>query len=372
MKPWYHCRFGGLPVEKFSQMRKIRPHDNRGIALLMTLAFITLAMSLAVETNRQSRAAIESTDAFQNRILAGQMATAGIHGAMAILIQDRYDSETDHLKETWADPDRLTEAMAALSFSEGQLEVHIADEMARVQVNALVDFPQSRQFNPLQQQIIERLIASIRNANDAQSDVSATDIVNAIKDWLDNGDDDAITGLNGAESDYYETLDPPYSPRNGPMVHIGELARVKGVSAVLFEGTSKAPGLKNCMTVYGATKAADGTYSFPGRVNLNTVDQLVLSAVLPPEYQDFAEAIIRYRDEAEAAVLDSKTWYQDVPGAASLELNPNAVSVATDVFRIRAIAVSGDIRSAISAVVERIAVTDGGGWTCRILAWETS
>ena len=338
----------------------------------MTLAFITMAMSLAVETNRQSRVAIEDTDVFQNRILAGQMATAGIHGAMAILIQDRYDSETDHLKEAWADPDRLAEAMTALSFNEGRLEVHITDEMARIQVNALVDYPQSRQFNPLQQQIMERLIASIHSANDEQSDVSATDIVNAIKDWLDRGDDDAITGLNGAESDYYETLDPPYAPRNGPMVHIGELARVKGVSATLFAGNSKAPGLQNCMTVYGAAKAADGTYSFSGRVNVNTIDPLVLKAVLPPEYQSLAEAIIRYRDEAEPAVLDSKTWFQEIPGAAGLELNPEAISVATNVFRIQAIAVSADVRRVVSAVVERIAAPDGKGWTCRIVAWETS
>jgi len=359
-------------VEKFSQMGEIRHLDNRGIALLMTLAFITLAMSLAVETNRQSRAAIESTDTFQNRILAGQIAAAGIHGAMAILIQDRNDSETDHLKETWADPDLLAEAMAALAFDEGQLEVHITDEMARIQVNALVDFPKNRKFNPQQQHIMERLITTLRSANDEQSDVSATDIVNAIKDWLDSGDDDAITGLNGAESDYYETLDPPYDSRNGPMIDIGELARVKGVSATLFEGTSNAPGLKSCMTVYGAIKAADGYYTFPGHVNLNTVDQLVLSAVLPPEYQGFAEAIIRYRNEADAALLESKTWFQDVPGAAGLELDPKTVSLATDVFRIQAVAVSGDIRRTVSAVVERTADEGGSGWTCRILAWETS
>ena len=353
-------------------MRKMRLGDNRGIALLMTLAFITLAMSLAVETNRQSRAAIESTDAFQNRILAGQMAAAGIHGAMAILIQDRNDSETDHLKETWADSSQLADAMTALAFDNGRLEVHITDEMARIQVNALVNFPQSREFNPLQKQIIERLIDAIRSANGEQDDVSATDIVNAIKDWLDSGDDNAITGLNGAESDYYETLDPPYVSRNGPMIDIGELARVRGVTPALFEGSATTPGLESCMTVYGADQASGGNQTFTGRVNLNTVNQMVLSSVLPPEYQDFAEAIIRYRDEAEAEALDSKTWYKDIPGAAGLEINPDVISLATDVFRIQAIAVSGDIRCQVSAVVERIAATDGNGWTCRILAWETS
>nr|MBL0712546.1 general secretion pathway protein GspK [Desulfobacterales bacterium] len=221
--------------------------NNRGIALLMTLAFITLAISLAVEANRQSRVAIESTDAVQNRLVAGQMATAGVHGAMAVLIQDRYASETDHLKETWADPDKLAEAIEAIAFEDGRLEIGIADENARIQVNALVDFSHSRQFNPQQRRIMERLIDSIRQEIDAPGDLSATDIVNALKDWLDSGDDEAITGLDGAESDYYQSLDPPYSTRNGPMTHIGELARVKGVSPALFNGKAGAVGLKELM-----------------------------------------------------------------------------------------------------------------------------
>lgn len=346
--------------------------NNRGIALLMTLAFITLAMSLAVEANRQSRVAIQSSDAVQNRLLAGQMATAGVHGAMAILIQDRTDSETDHLKETWADPDRLAEAMAAVAFEDGRLEVRITDEMARIQVNALVDFPQSRQFNPQQQRIMERLIDALHKENDEQSDLSATDVVNAIKDWLDHGDDDAITGLNGAESDYYETLNPPYRSRNGPMAHIGELSRVKGVTATLFDGSPAAPGLKACLTVYGATNADNGEFSFPGRVNLNTVSPPVLAAVLPPEYRDFAEAIIQYRDEAEAPVLESQTWYREIPGAAGLEMNPDIITLATDIFHVQSTAISGGIRREVSAVVERLAAAEGKGWTCRILAWEIS
>ena len=346
--------------------------SEKGIALLMTLAFITLAISLAVETNRQSRFAIESTNAIQNRLRAGQMATAGVHGAMAILIQDRDVSETDHLKETWAEPEKLAQAIEAVSFEDGRLAVSITDEMARIQINALVDFPKSRQFNPQQQQIMQRLIDATRKALDEPTDISATDIVNALKDWLDTGDDDAITGLNGAESDYYQALDPPYTSRNGPMAHIGELARVKGVSAALHGGRDKTQGLKELMTVYGATKTASGQFSFSGQVNLNTTSLPVLTALLPPEYSDFAEAIIDHRDEAEAVELDSRNWYQQVPGAAGLEENTDAITLSTNIFRIRATALREGIQREVSAVVERQIAADGEGWTCRILAWEIS
>ncbi len=353
-------------------MAATRIINERGIALLMTLAFITLAISIAVETNRQARLSIESTDAARARLVAGQMATAGIHGAMAILIQDRYASETDHLKETWADPEKLQEALEDVSFEDGRLEVHIADEMARIQINALVDFPQSQNFSPDQQQIMERAIDQVRSALEVQGDLSATDMVNAIKDWLDTGDDEAITGLNGAESDYYQDLDPPYAARNGPMIHIGELARVKGISPELFQGSEDATGLRDLMTVYGASSTDEGSFTFKGEVNLNTAPQAVLAALMPPESSDLAEAFVQYRDEAEALVLESSNWYQDVPGAADLDLSEDITTLSSNIFRIQATATWNGFQRAVSAVVERLQATDGKGWVCRILSWKMS
>ena len=355
-------------------MAATRANRERGIALLMTLAFITLAISIAVETNRQARLSIEATEAARARLLAGQMAAAGIHGAMAILIQDRYASETDHLKETWADPEKLQEALEDVSFEDGRLEVRIADEMARIQINALVDFPQSQNFIPNQQKIMERAIDEVRSALEEQGDLSATDMVNAIKDWLDSGDDEAITGLNGAESDYYQDLDPPYAARNGPMIHIGELARVKGISPELFQGGGEggATGLRDLMTVYGASSTDNDGFTFKGEVNLNTAPQAVLAALMPPESSDLAEAFVQYRDEAEALVLESDNWYLDVPGAADLELSEDITTLSSNIFRIQATATWNGFQRAVIAVVERLQAADGKGWACRILSWEMS
>ena len=347
-----------------------RHHRQSGIALLMTLAFVTLAISLAVETNRQSRVAIENTDAVRTRLAAGQMATAGVHGAMAVLIQDRYTSETDHLKEIWADPEQLDEALAAIGFDTGRLEVRITDEMSRLQINALVDFPQSRNFNPQQQQILERLIDQMLRKLNLQGDLGARDIVNALKDWLDTGDDDAITGLNGAETDFYQDLDPPYAARNGPMVHIGELARVRGVTPDIFHGRNEIAGLKELLTVYGARPAANNKFAFTGKVNLNTAPQSVIAALMPSTASDLAEAFIQYRDAAEAAALGNSAWYTSAPGGAGLEGNVGRITLATNIFRIRSTADRGGFEQTVSAVVERRQAADGSGWNCRILAWE--
>jgi general secretion pathway protein K len=346
--------------------------NNRGIALLMTLAFTTLAISMALETNRQSRFSIEACAVHQERSMAGQMAAAGVHAAMAVLVEDRYTSETDHLKEAWADPEQLNETLAAIAFEEGRIEVAVEDESARLQINALVDFPQGRQFVPRQQRLLERMLEQQRDNLEAEdTETTAIDIVNALKDWLDSGDDEAITGLNGAESDYYQALDPPYSCTNGPMRHIGELGRIKGVGPALMDGTADRPGLAAHLTVHGAqTKPGQG-YHYPGVVNLNTVSLPVLQTLLPPETEDLAEIIIDFRENAEATLLESSNWFQQAPGAADAGIDQELIAFASDLFRISATAYYRDVERKVTAVVQRVPIEDSGVWSCKIIDWES-
>ena len=68
---------------------------------------------------------------------------------------------------------------------------------------------------------------------------SMTDeISDAILDWLDADD---TPRDNGAESDYYASLTPPYAPRNGPIQSIEELLLVRGVTPQLLFGLDAAP-----------------------------------------------------------------------------------------------------------------------------------
>lgn len=59
------------------------------------------------------------------------------------------------------------------------------------------------------------------------------EIAEAILDWLDP--DDAAR-LNGAESDYYSSLEPGYAPRNGPIADLDELLLIRGVTPELLYG----------------------------------------------------------------------------------------------------------------------------------------
>ncbi len=55
----------------------------------------------------------------------------------------------------------------------------------------------------------------------------------AILDWLDQ---DNEPRENGAEEAYYQQLDPPYKPANGPLAHLDQLLAVRGVTPLLLYG----------------------------------------------------------------------------------------------------------------------------------------
>src|SRR2546429_5741520 len=48
------------------------------------------------------------------------------------------------------------------------------------------------------------------------------------------------TSKQGAETEYYQTLNPPYEAKNGAIDDLSELLLIKGISAELYWGTSSS------------------------------------------------------------------------------------------------------------------------------------
>ncbi|NOZ68963.1 MAG: general secretion pathway protein GspK [Deferribacteres bacterium] len=109
-------------------------------------------------------------------------------------------------------------------------------------------------------------------------------IVDSIIDWRDTNN---LHMLNGAEEDYYQSLERPYSCKDGPFDSIEELLLVKGMTPEIFHGSARAgdsgtgeekknySGVARYLTVNGS-----------GRININTAPAVVLEAVLGPEKAD--------------------------------------------------------------------------------------
>ena len=355
-------------------LRKILA-GNRGIALLITLSVTTILVAAALEYNRRARFEVVSTASARDRMTLSYMASSGIHVAMAMLIKDKGESNFDSLEEDWANSEKIDEILQEIPFEKGKLTVKITDELGKIQVNALVRFPDSRQFNESQVMLWERLLRAIGSEEDLQEDSSPTAIVNSVKDWLDSGDDDATTGLSGAESSYYQEQDPPYTSRNGPLEDLNELLMIKGISPELFYGTKDAPGLANYMTVHGMAVGAGTNFNWPGRININTADIPVLAALLGTENQDLAQTFFEFRQEiaAEKDVHDfsNPKWYKNITGFSDVTINSRMITVASDEFRIQSTAALESIQSSVTAVIKRVKNPESGKWSCKVLSWET-
>lgn len=358
------------------------------MAVIMALSVVLLMVTAAMELHMDERDNMIQAAALRDRATLVEMATSGIHLGMAVLVKDRNDSETDSLQEDWADEESLATLMEQIPFEQGEVKITITDELGKIQINSLVVFPEGRAFNESQYQLWERFSNQLLNlyqvlgdldeapegAEEALEEIEPLTIINSIKDWLDSGDDEAITGLNGAESDYYEALDPPYACKNNPFDHLSEVRLVRGVTPAFFDGFGGSAGLSSYITVYGATDAEDDKFTFPGQININTAELPILAALLPSDNTEFAELLVEYRQAVNGTEytndLTKKDWYKSVPGFAGITIDPETINVSSDIYRIVATSKLDEQTATITAVIQREKPSERAHWQCKVLNWK--
>lgn len=356
--------------------KALRRKSQRGMALLLALTVITILVGITVESHRRVRNVMMATNASGERQRLNFIATSGVQIGMAMLLADKRNGETDSLQEEWARPEKRDQLLAQLKIPPGSLSLEITDLSGLVQVNALVSQPDGKEFVKAQSELWDRFLRPVVTLQESADLNLTTDIINCLKDWLDKNDDDAITGLNGAESDHYERQTPSNKARNGAMRDVHELLLVKGMTPDIFFGTDKVPGIAPYVTTFGALASGSGdarTVEYPGRINISTAPPPVLRALLPVENADLAQSLAEYREamESDTYVNDVTrlTWYKNAPGCSDLAIDATLVSVSSDVFEIRATGRNENMVKTVSAVVSR--EKDGEGvYSCRILAWK--
>ena len=171
-------------------------------------------------------------------------------------------------------------------------------------------------------------------------------LVEAILDWRTAG------GMGGALDQHYLALGPAFRRPHAAFELIEELLYVRGVTPDLFYGTwvrnangvlVRLPGLKDCLTVYGAGDAYD----------INTAALPVLVAIgVPPEV---AAAIVARRT---ARPFLNAAELGEVMGAAGagvrLRVGGNSVYTlrATATLRVAGAGMVSDVRRSAAMVVK--------------------
>lgn len=362
--------------------------NQKGMALIATIAVVAILCVVALEAGRLAKQAASGTIAENDMFAAREMAMSGIHLAMMILAMDGADNEIDSIQEPWADPEQISLAVAAMGLNPENVSLKISDEMGKLQLNALLKQFPGNDFNDAQVVVLERFLTLAAPEDKSDGAGSAVEIVNALKDWLDSMDDDTITGLTGAESNYYESLDVPYTCANGPLRHISELFLVKGVVDAILSPSYISQGMdesiqadiKDMFTVYGLSEvqnSQENRFSFSGTVNINTAPVAVLAALLPEGRDLNAQDLADYRSEKASLgreyihTLESG-WFEDVIALSDNEKNAfeKVITYSSSVFRADCTAKKNGYQVTLRAVMKREKQDMTGKWSCRILQME--
>jgi general secretion pathway protein K len=363
-------------------------HQN-GVALVVVLGVISVLLITGLRLSRITTESVTIAQQRMDQFTAREMARSAIHVAMALLADDAAKTDTDSIQEDWADPETISLMIRQLGYDQGRITLDITDELGKIQVNSLMQQFPGHEVNQDQRALWERLLDQHFDQDRSATDQDPDAVINALVDWLDSGDDDAVSGFSGAESAYYAGLSPPYACADRQLGHLSELLNVKGFSPVLLSFFQDQPEPENpeetasvvwqdLFTVYGLSDFSEGkTYRYPGRININTAGTEVIQALLPRGMAEFAQDILDYRaqkSEDEDMFVNplDKGWYHRVIGLSQGEKEnfERMIRYDSNIFKATATVVLNRTQIRLSAYISREQQKQTRQWICRIIQME--
>lgn len=260
-----------------------------GFIVIVVLCMVMMLSVLLLGFHYEARASLRSVDHFHRSEQALHCARAGLHIAMASF-QDSPDRHTNKLYSS------LLSGEKTFTVGEGQCSVTISDEAGKLNLNLLKD--KSGKLNRTAIDQVLRLFDLLNQQKDTQPKINYG-LVPAIIDWIDS-DDQVITlpfiryESRGAESSYYDQLNPPYACKNGLLETTEELLLVKGVTPEIYDRVS------DYVTVYGDDK-----------ININYASTLVLQSLSEEMDAALAQFIV---DRRKLEPFKSVAELRDIPG----------------------------------------------------------
>lgn len=221
--------------------------SQRGVALLTILVMVALATILAATIAKRQTNTAENTGYLMRQNQSLLYAKSAEAFFSELLIQDNDNSSSiDHLQENWAKP------MPPFPVEDGSVSGKLLDESGKFNLNNLVKA--DGKVDDSARRWFEKLLQRVG---------LPAELSQAVIDWQDTNDE--VTGAMGAESSYYQGLDPAYLASNTKFHGIEELKLVRG-----FEG-------KN----YDLIKQYVTALPEQTKVNMNTAPALLLASIDP-------------------------------------------------------------------------------------------
>jgi general secretion pathway protein K len=278
---------------------KINHHSaTAGIALVIVMICITVlamlaagfAYSMKVETRLAQNANSETELTWLG--LSGVERARWILAQQLTIAQEPYDS-LNHVGGGGRGSMMTSNSVLAgvsldFELGNGRGKITISDLERKVNINT-ADEPMLEQ--------------ALRLVGVDAGDFSA--ISGAILDWIDADDN---IHIGGAESDFYQSLNPPYYAKNKPIDDLSELLLMRGMTPEIYWGgaSTNHPPAAFIQNQPGFASYNSGLSAYPvgfvdlftplstGRLNLNTASMVTLQ-MIPFVDENVAAEIIRLR-----------------------------------------------------------------------------
>jgi general secretion pathway protein K len=293
----------------------------RGVAIITALLIVAIATTISISISTRLQLDVRRT----GNVIAGDQAYLYLLAAESwskrILIQDRKDSEIDHLGEDWAIE------LPPLPVEGGYIQGRLTDLQSCFNINSLLDAGTDTNTGTdtnVARTRLERLLTNLKiDTAGAQ----------AIIDWIDS--DLQTTIPDGAEDVYYMNLDQPYRTANTPLQSISELRLIKG-----FEDP----------VVYATVLPHVCAFGVNTPININTATTEVLRSLADDLTDSDIEKIIEQRNDTAFNNINEFTSSSNLKEKIG---STQGLSVDTEYFMLQTESTIGQIRVLGFSIIHR-------------------
>ncbi|MBA3015951.1 MAG: general secretion pathway protein GspK [Proteobacteria bacterium] len=218
-----------------------RGASDRGFALVVVIIVVLLASFLASQLILQVRTELSISHNIKRRVAGHFLAQAGLNLGLFRILDRPMDIPAIGAEEDWQDFIHGYEYQVFLPL--GKVTYYVTSEGGKIDLNRS---PQALLELFLQYQLGE-----------GQEEAIAI-VVDSLLDWRDNDD---LYRENGAESEYYGSLDDPYIPRNGKIEDPADFFLIRGAGSMVGKFSAHEVFTVNSMD---------------GRINFNSLTPAML------------------------------------------------------------------------------------------------
>jgi general secretion pathway protein K len=193
--------------------------EDHGVALIIVLWIFIFLFVVAFEFSTAAREEAGAAHRFNDETEGYYLAVAGFERGLYDFLNQPTGASTQQQEQK---KDFFDGLWREENLGAGSYRTRFIDESGKININRVSEETLRRVFTNLA-------------IDPARRDT----LVDSIMDWRDADD---LHRINGAETDYYASLAPGYSAKNGPLDDVADLLWIKGMTRELYFGNSESTG----------------------------------------------------------------------------------------------------------------------------------